>query len=58
MKTSSEINIAVKNAAKEGKLSCTSARKLADELHVSLKDVGGACNELKIKIFACELGCF
>jgi len=58
MKTTPEINIAVKNAAKDGKLSCTLARKLADELHVPPKVIGDTCNELKIKIFACELGCF
>lgn len=42
----------------DGKISCTIARKLAEDLDVSPKKVGDACNELKIKICACELGCF
>lgn len=53
-----EILEAVKLAAKEGRLSCNQARKLAEELKVPVKVVGDAANELKIKIKACELGCF
>ena len=49
---------AVKEAAKEGRLSCTAARKIADEFNVPPKAVGEICDELKIKIKACELGCF
>lgn len=45
-------------AAKEGRISCTMARKLARELQVTPKEIGQACNDLKVKIFACELGCF
>ncbi|MDD3653753.1 MAG: hypothetical protein PHO01_06160 [Desulfotomaculaceae bacterium] len=58
MKTTSEIINAVKNVAKDGKMSCTSARKLAEEFQVPPKVIGDACNELKIKIHGCELGCF
>ncbi|MFZ5647725.1 MAG: hypothetical protein ACOY30_08935 [Bacillota bacterium] len=49
---------AVLKAAKDGRLSCTAARKLAGELQVSPRIIGEACNQLKIKIHACELGCF
>ncbi|SHF19852.1 hypothetical protein [Desulforamulus putei] len=49
---------ALKEAAKEGRLSCTAARKIASEFNVPPKVVGDLCNELKIKIKACELGCF
>lgn len=48
----------VKEREKEGKISCSEARKLAEELGVPYREVGKACNELKIKIVACELGCF
>ncbi|MCL5779763.1 hypothetical protein P378_15170 [Desulforamulus profundi] len=48
----------VKETAKEGRLSCTAARKIASDFHVPPKVVGDLCNELKIKIKACELGCF
>ncbi|WP_027365296.1 hypothetical protein [Desulfotruncus alcoholivorax] len=52
------IKQALREAAPEGKLSCTAARKLAADLGVSPRQVGQAADELKIKIFACELGCF
>lgn len=48
----------VKETAREGKLSCTAARKIADEFNVPPKVVGEICDQLKIKIKACELGCF
>jgi len=53
-----EVLEAVKNAARDGKISCTAARKLAADLKVPPRVVGEACNALKIKIKACELGCF
>ncbi|MCR4399505.1 MAG: hypothetical protein QHH05_09570 [Syntrophomonadaceae bacterium] len=40
------------------RISCTEARRIAEELGVSPRAVGAACDELGIKIFACELGCF
>lgn len=57
-KVEEKILDAVREAAKDGRLSCTMARKLAEELNVPPARVGEACNQLKIKIQACELGCF
>lgn len=57
-KSAEEIKQAVQQAAKDNRLSCTAARKLAAELGVSPREIGRAADELKIKIFACELGCF
>lgn len=48
----------IKATAKEGKLSCTAARKIASDHDVPPKVVGDICDALKIKIKACELGCF
>ena len=48
----------VKEKAKEGRISCPMARKIAEDLNVSVKEVGHACDDLKIKLYACELGCF
>lgn len=48
----------VKEAAADGRLTCPEARRIADELGVPAKVVGQACNELKIKISGCALGCF
>jgi len=42
----------------DGKLPCAEARKIAEELKISYKDVGDAANELGIKIKNCQLGCF
>jgi hypothetical protein len=40
------------------RISCTEARKLARESHAGPAVVGKLCNELGIKIYGCELGCF
>ncbi len=58
METEKRVIEAVQAAAGEGRLTCAQARKLADELGVSPARVGAACDQLKIKIKACELGCF
>jgi len=57
-KVSEQVLEAVKKAAVDGRISCPQARKLAEELGVPPRLVGEACNALKIKIKACELGCF
>jgi len=48
----------VQEAAMDNRISCTVARKVGEELGVPLRRVGDACDELGIKIYACELGCF
>jgi hypothetical protein len=48
----------LKELAPQGKISCTEARQLAEKLEIHPADIGKACNEAKIKIYACELGCF
>ena len=48
----------VEQAAEAGRLSCHDARALAEKLGVAYSMVGKACNELQVKIHACELGCF
>lgn len=53
-----KITEAVKKAAKEGSISCTAARKIANDFNVPPKVIGDVCDELKVKIKACELGCF
>lgn len=49
---------AVRSAAVNNRLTCERAHDLARELNVSLREIGAVCNELKIKISACQLGCF
>lgn len=44
--------------AKDGRIACREALKLADELGVPPIRIGEAANTLKIKIKGCQLGCF
>ncbi len=53
-----KISAALLEKAQDNKISCAAARKLAAELQVPIRQVGETANELKIKIKACELGCF
>jgi len=58
MDRKAEIMERLKQIAGDGRISCTEARKLAEELQVPPREVGALCDEMGIKIFACELGCF
>ena len=49
---------AIRAATVNGRLSCEQAHVLAERMSVPLRDIGALCNELKIKISACRLGCF
>lgn len=49
---------AIRTAAKENRLSCEKAHELTETLGISLQELGALCEELKIKITACQLGCF
>ena len=40
------------------KLSCAAAHELSSKSGVSLREIGKICNQMEIRIFACELGCF
>jgi len=53
-----EIITKLKEAAKEGKITCAMAFKVAKESNLSTKEVGNLLNRLKIKIIQCQLGCF
>lgn len=52
-----DIENILKERSAEG-ITCSDARKIAEELGVPYKEVGKIANELKIKIKDCELGCF
>lgn len=53
-----EIIAKLKEAAKDGKIPCAMAFKIAKECSVSTKEIGDLLNQLKIKISSCQLGCF
>jgi len=49
---------AIKREASDNRLSCERAMALAGEMNVSISEIGKICNELKVKIGSCQLGCF
>jgi len=53
-----EIRAAVREAATEGRAPCRSLLAVAERLGAEAADVGRACNEMNIRICACQLGCF
>jgi hypothetical protein len=53
-----EIIAKLTEAAKDGKIPCAMAFKIAKECSVSTKEIGNLLNQLKIKISSCQLGCF
>ena len=53
-----EIIAKLKDAAKDGKIPCAMAFKVAKECNMSTKEIGNLLNQLKIKIANCQLGCF
>ena len=63
MSKSNEIAEAVRTAAREREdgrlvLPCKRALGIAEDLDVPPAEVGHACNEQRIKIVGCQLGCF
>ncbi len=48
----------IRRRTPEGQLPCAVAFQIAKTLHVPLRKVGDAANELGIKIVDCQLGCF
>jgi hypothetical protein len=48
----------IKLHAKDGKIACKQALKLAEEENIAPKTLGEMLNELNIKIMSCQLGCF
>ena len=53
-----EIKDAVLKAVVEGKISCGAARKVAEVLGIKPAEVGYVVDQIKVKVFGCELGCF
>jgi hypothetical protein len=54
----SEIEAAVAAQAREGKIACETARKIAEDFDVPKLVIGAACNKAGLKVFGCGLGCF
>lgn len=58
MENNEQLKRELNRLSPEGRITCSQARKVAEDLGISPRIIGEACNELKIKICACELSCF
>jgi hypothetical protein len=56
--TQEKIIEAIQSRTVGNRLSCEKAHELSTLLGISLQEIGVLCNELKIKISSCQLGCF
>jgi len=56
--TQEKIIEAIRSVTVGNRLSCEKAHELSVTLRISLQEIGVLCNELKIKISSCQLGCF
>jgi len=56
--TAENLNVKIKAAAPQGKITCPQAFKVAEDLGLSRQALGELLNELRIKIIQCQLGCF
>lgn len=54
----SELEKKIRESLVNGKLPCPVAFKIAKEMKVTPKEIGEVCNQLKIKVNSCQLGCF
>ncbi len=56
--TQEELRTAVRAKAADGKVPCKVLLDLAVETGAPPAEIGRMCNELGIKVHACQLGCF
>ena len=53
-----ELRAAICGRAADGKVACKALLDLAAETGAPARDIGRLCDEMKVKIVACQLGCF
>ncbi len=58
MENDSELRQAISQLAHDGKASCKSLLALALKTGASPGQIGRICNEMNVRICACQLGCF
>jgi len=56
--TENQIRQRLREQAKDSRIDCGDARRIAEDLGVSYGEVGRAADDLGIRIRNCELGCF
>ncbi len=55
---SAELEKKIRESLVDGKLPCPAAFKIAKDMQVTTGEIGETCNRLRIKVSACQLGCF
>lgn len=53
-----EVKKSLQEAAPKGKIPCAMCFKIAREHNFPIEEMRPLCDELKIKIVSCQLGCF
>ena len=53
-----ELLTLIRKSLEDGKLHCETAYQIAAEHNLKLWEIGKICDEEKIKIKGCQLGCF
>ena len=48
----------IRRFARDGKAACRALLELADRTGTPPAQIGRLCNEMNVKIHACQLGCF
>ena len=56
--TTEELRSTIQSQAIDGKVSCKAMLDLAEKAETPAKQIGEICNDLDIKVSACQLGCF
>ena len=56
--TREQVVMKIRAEVVDNRLSCEKAHVLSRELNLPLAEIGALCNELKIRISQCQLGCF
>jgi hypothetical protein len=53
-----QIRKKIEEKAKDKRIACMQAMKIAEEESISTREVGRILNEMEIKVVGCQLGCF
>jgi hypothetical protein len=53
-----ELEKAIQEKVKGGKIPCPVCFKIAEDFGISRKEMGKILNEMKVKVSQCQLGCF
>lgn len=53
-----EIRELIQAKVKDGRVACKAMLELAEQTQAPSKQIGQLCNEMKIRITGCQLGCF